>query len=137
MNIITRLKSLHPSERLSLFLWFVTLHSLVVGIGLVFAPTALLRIFGFSFDPLRFFVAQGGVFHLVMSLGYGLAAKHVLRFEGLIILAICAKIMATIFLIIYFFVFDQVLIILLSGLGDFAIGVIIYLLNKQINRHSE
>lgn len=132
MKGTTVLLALTPRRRLSLFLWLVMLHSLAVGAGLVFSPAVLLHWFGFAFDPQRFFVTQGGAFHFVMGLCYGLAASDVERFDGLVILSICAKTIATVFLLAYYFLAAPLLVVLLSGIGDGLMGLILFLLYRPL-----
>ena len=48
-----------------------------------------------AFD--RFFSTQGGVFHIAMSVCYGLAAKDKNQYESLIIFSVVVKFLATIF----------------------------------------
>lgn len=112
-------------RRLSAILWLVALHSLCVGLGLILVPPDLMGRFGYSPYQERFFSTQAGVFHFVMVTCYGLAAANVNRYEGLIILSIAAKFIATIFLLIYYFFVDAIWVVLASGLADFTMGVVI------------
>ena len=91
-----------PDMRLKVFLWLIALHSLFVGIGLLFIPSSYLEFFGFSNYRYSFFQAQGGIFHLVMSVAYVMAIKYIYRSPGLIVFSISAKFIATAFLIIYY-----------------------------------
>ena len=133
MNKFVRILNFKPDRQLSWFLWLVMLHSIGVGMGLIFAPSFILEYFNFSFHPTRFFVTQGGVFHIVMSVCYGMAARDPLRHESLVILAIVTKFIATVFLAIYFLLIDSVLVILLSGIGDFIMGAGLYYLFRTRN----
>ena len=63
-----------PERLLSLFLWIVMLHTLAVGIGLIFMPSSWLPFFGLAPYTKNFFQAQGGIFHIVMCIAYSLAA---------------------------------------------------------------
>lgn len=113
-----------PSQQLThIFLWLVMLHSLSVGLALILAPAAWLSFFGFSFHESRFFVTQGGVFHIVMCLAYSLVARNPVVNDKLLLFAISAKMIATVFLFTYYLAVDPVLVILLSGIGDFAMGL--------------
>ncbi len=115
----------------SIVLWLIMLHSLAVGLGLILAPSALLSFFDFSFHPARFFVTQGGVFHIVMAICYGMAANDIDRGTQLITLTVLAKSIATVFLVIYYLAVDPVLVILLSGIGDFLMAVTVFFLNRK------
>ena len=107
------------------------LHSLAVGLGLIFLPPQYIRLFGFVNNTAGFFQAQGGVFHLVMSVGYFLGAKYLEKSPGLIQFIIMAKSIAFIFLIIYFFFLESNLMLLFSAIGDGLMAAVIYLLYSQ------
>ena len=115
--------SLHePRARLSVILWMVAAHSLVVGLLLLFVPAGVFEALGFSPLSERFYVAQGGVFHLLLATAYGMAAADPDRFGSLVIFSIIAKMSATVFLLIYFLLIDPILLVLLSAVGDAAMG---------------
>ena len=111
--------------RLSVLLWLVALHSLVVGLGLVLVPPETMQRFGYGAYQERFFSVQAGVFHFVLVVAYALAAARPRRFPGLLALSVAAKLMATAFLVLYFLFADRIWVVLLSGIGDFAMGVAI------------
>ncbi len=113
---------------LSLFLWLVALHSLVVGVGLIIMPASLIDFLGYESCAERFFPSQGGVFHIAMAVGYAMAASNLDRFECLIVFSIVVKFIATIFLFTYFIFFNTIWLVLLSGLTDFSMGLIILVL---------
>ena len=115
----------NPKKRLSAILWLVAFHSLCVGLGLILAPPYLMGRLGYNPYQERFFSTQAGVFHFVMVTAYGLAAANVTRYEGLIILSIAAKFIATLFLLTYYFFVDAIWVVLASGVADFAMGVVI------------
>ena len=112
-------------SRLSILLWLVALHSLVVGLGLVLVPPDTMRLFGYSHYQERFFSVQAGVFHFVLVVAYSLAAAAPRRFTGLLILSVAAKFIATVFLFIYFLSVDHIWVVLLSGIADLAMGLAI------------
>ena len=89
-------------SRLSVLLWLVALHSLVVGLGLVLVPPETMQLFGYGPYQERFFSVQAGVFHFVLVVAYALAAARPRRFPGLLLLSVAAKFMATAFLALYF-----------------------------------
>jgi hypothetical protein len=118
---------LNARQRLLLILWLVAVHSFLVGLALMFVPASLMPLLGFKIVVEKFFSVQAGVFHLVMVLVYSLAAIGLERFRGLILLAILAKFMATIFLFTYYFLIDSVWTVLFSGIGDGLMGIAILL----------
>ncbi len=111
--------------RLSFILWLIALHSFAVGITLIFIPPDLLSKFGYNLVNERFFPSQGGVLHIVMCICYSLAALKLEKFKGLIILSITAKTLATVFLISYFIIVDQILVVLFSGIVDCLMAIAI------------
>lgn len=117
--------------QLILFLWIVTLHSFFVGLGMIFLPIAIVNYFGFSIEQWHFFLVQGGVFHIVMSIAYFFGAKQVDYSSDFIIFAIIAKFIATIFLVIYSIFIAAIPLIILSGLGDFTMGLILLILLRR------
>lgn len=116
---------MNKSKILSLILWLTALHSLVVGIGLIFIPNSLLEFLGYTVGTDRFFLVQGGVFHIAMAVGYAIAAYDLKRFESLIIFTIIVKLIATIFLFTYFFFIKQTFVILSSAISDFLFFCVI------------
>jgi hypothetical protein len=115
---------LTPLRRLQLLLVLVALHSVGVGIGLMWHPAALLAWCGFRPVGETFFIVQGGVFHIVMALAYSLAAWDPVRQERLIVFSVLVKLMATVFLMSYWSLIARVPTILASGLVDGAMAVV-------------
>lgn len=79
---------------LGLFVSLAALHSIILGIILIVAPTWLLSLFGWSIDCHRFFLQQAGVFHILLGTFYGIEyfIYHHIR------MLLMAKISAVIFL---------------------------------------
>lgn len=128
----------NPRRRLSIILVLVAIHSISVGVGLIIRPAELMQLFGFGKCYERFFPTQGGVFHIVMAVGYLMAAYNVDKYRCLAIFSIIVKIMATVFLFTYFIAVEQILLVLLSGIGDCLMGSIIYLaLASYLKSYSE
>ena len=129
MDLLKYLKD--PGSRFSLVMWLISIHSFIVGVALIASSPELLELFGYKLINERFFSVQGGVFHIVMCVGYSMAAINPLRFDGIIFLSIFAKFMATAFLIIYSIFCDWILVVFLSGIGDFLIGLAIFYFYKK------
>ena len=123
-----------PLSLFSIFMYGVMIHSLIVGLLLIFSPSLLFEFFGYKRISEHFFHVQGGVFHIVMSIGYMIAAWKPNKYEGVIFLSIAAKFTAVLFLIIYSFVIDFISIVFLSGIGDLIMGIFILILYKRIKK---
>lgn len=132
MQFFQRLKD--PSFRFSLFMWLVAAHSLSTGIGLIFLPSGLFEKLGYNMITERFFAVQGGIFHIVMCAGYLMAAVKREKYEGVVYLAIIAKLFATVFLITYSVVTAWIWVVFLSGIFDLLMGVFMYFLYKQYKK---
>ena len=85
------------------FLWLIAAHSIGFGISLIVLPISVIEYFGFHLGTEKFFAVQGGVFHIVLSMAYIMAAMDLPRSSKLIALSCSAKFMATIFLLSYYF----------------------------------
>ncbi len=116
-----------PARRLSLLLWLVAAHSAAVGIGLMAHPAGIFARMGYAPLAEPFFAAQGGVFHIVMAIGYSLGAWDIRRNRTLVWFSIVVKAVATVFLLLYWLLIDDVIVVLASGLLDGAMAVIIAL----------
>jgi hypothetical protein len=124
----------------SLVMWLIALHSFFVGIGLIFLPESFLVSLGFSESEEIFFRMQGGVFHILMSVLYGIAATNVNKFTAFINFSIFAKIVATVFLLFFFIIVTRNWVVLVSGIVDFLMAVIIWKfhsLNKKALKEKE
>ncbi len=108
-------------------LWLVALHSIGFGISLIVLPIPVIEYFGFELAE-KFFAVQGGVFHIVVSLAYIMAALDLDKALKLIILSCTAKFMATIFLLSYYIFESHIFMVLFSGIADFLMGLAILLL---------
>jgi len=119
-------------EYLKVVLLLTSLHSLFIGIGMIVLPNNIIEIFGFTELGGRFFRTQGGVFHIVMALGYFIAGMDIANNPRFITFIILVKFCATVFLVIYYLFVDSVIVILLSGIVDFLIGLVIFYLRKDM-----
>jgi len=122
---------------IKIFLCLVAIHSSLVGIFLIILPASWLPFFGYIGYRRTFFQVQGGIFHLVMALVYLCAARDPIREKTLILISLCAKGTATIFLLLYYLLIEPIWIVLVSAIGDALMGIIILgifiQLKKQIN----
>jgi hypothetical protein len=116
---------------LSYFLFLIGIHSITVGIGLIFLSPSSLEIFGFNNYKESFFQAQAGVFHFAMSIAYIMAGLDVLKSVRLIHFIIAVKLLALTFLLIYYFQVMSSWLILISGIGDGLMGLIVLLLFQR------
>ena len=114
------------SELLAIVLWIIAFHSFCVGIGLIIAPLELFEFFGYSKCTERFFPTQGGVFHIIMAVGYIIGAVKYPRSVDLVVFTIFVKLCAMIFLLIYFVAIKQTWVILFSGISDGLMGMLVY-----------
>jgi len=126
-----------PKLRLSFVLWIMAAHSFLVGTGLIIQLPEVMEWFGFLPGHEKFFSAQGGVFHVVMAVGYALAALNSLRFRCLIQFSIFVKAAATLFLLFYYVFIDSITLVLISGIGDGVFGVALYLSFISYNQHQK
>lgn len=132
MQFFQKLKD--PSFRFSFFMWLVAIHSFSTGIGLIFLPAELFEKFGYNMISERFFAVQGGIFHIVMCIGYLMAAYGREKYEGVVHLSITAKLFATFFLLTYSFFVVWIWVVFLSGIFDLLMGVIIYTLYTKYKK---
>jgi hypothetical protein len=116
---------LNAHSRLSLILWIVALHSFCVGVGLILMPPEAMQFFGFNYYREKFFPVQGGVFHIVMSVAYVMAAFRIEQFRGLIYLSVIAKFMAAVFLFAFYFLMQNIWSVLFSAVIDGIMGGLI------------
>jgi len=125
---------------LTTILWLVAIHSVMVGLGLIFMPSDLMELLGFNVCTERFFPTQGGVFHIIMAIAYTMGATRLPKFECMISFSIIVKFCATLFLLIYYLVVAQTWMILFSGIADCLMGMAILwaysISNKKIVKTS-
>ncbi len=116
---------------LRLFLLLITVHTFGVGVVLIIAGNDIMTLFGFVELESRFFQMQGGVFHIVITYAYWLAYRDPVRYEHLITFIIFVKTVAAIFLFSYYIFIEQVIMVLLSGFVDAAMGLILYAMHRR------
>ena len=108
-------------RNLKILLWLIAIHSFIVAIVLIVSTPDIFRFFGFDAVS-GFFSFQGGVFHLVMVVAYIMSAINLKQESLMVWFCIAAKMLATVFLVLYFFICEPIWVVLLSGLGDFLMG---------------
>ena len=110
-----------------MILCLVAVHSILMGLALIFQPAILMEWSGFKSGYERFFPAQGGVFHLLMAVAYLLGATDSRKYHFLIVFSVIVKAVATVFLIVYCITVEFKWIILVSGIGDGVMGMSIFI----------
>ena len=133
--IFERLRTMNIFKNISLFkllLYLIAFHSFCVGISLIVLPFEILSWFGFTVDPYRFFSTQGGVFHVVLSIAYILAACKPLEERSLVIFIILAKWIAFFFLGFYFLFSEMVPVIAISAISDGVMGLLVMMFFQEL-----
>ena len=92
---------------------------------LILIPLEYFDLFGFADYSGNFFKIQAGVFHIVMCVAYVWAAHDPVRNRLMILFAISAKMIATLFLLSYALFMDMVWMVVASGVFDFLMGVVL------------
>ena len=108
-----------------LVLIIIALHSLILGLGLILFPRALIPLFGFGVPAENFFFLQSGMFYCIMAIAYAMLGLWPERKEGLMLLTFFAKFLTTIFLLSFYFLSGGAWTLLLSALLDFIMGLAI------------
>lgn len=114
-----------------LFLRLIAIHSFVVGLALIIIPPVYLDYFGYEGYQGRFFLVQGGIFHIIMAVLYLVTAKTEGRVKELVNMILTAKGSATVFLLVYFVFMEPILVIALSGVGDGLMFILTLWLYKK------
>lgn len=122
---ITGVPMIKRDKILRIFLWLIALHSFLVGLLLLVLPSDIIQWLGFGVCEDRFFPSQGGVFHIVLAIGYFLATLKKKVFESLILYAILVKLMATIFLAAFYLFVSSILLVLFSAVSDFTMFLLL------------
>lgn len=118
-------------KHLSIILCLVGIHSFAIGVVLLIIPSSILNTLGFIDYKENFFQAQGGAFHLAMSVCYFMASIDVSKSVKLIQFTIAVKFIAFVFLILYFVFFWSSWLLVISAFTDGMMGVIIIILYHQ------
>lgn len=114
----------------------MALHSLSVGFGMILLPIDWIAYFDIIPSKHRFFITQGGVFHLLMAVAYSIAALDINNSKQLIYFSIIVKFSATLFLFSYFAFVNHFIIVLGSGAIDLAMGLALFILYNKYSKCS-
>ncbi len=104
----------------------IALHSIGIGIGLLWAPDWAFRLGGWDIVTPKFFARQAGIFHLVVACCYLI---EYFRYRGIIIL-LMAKSVATVFLLGSYFLYESSWIVVFSAVADFLMGLVAYYVHR-------
>jgi len=107
-------------------LWLIAIHSICFGLALIIFPSAWIEYFGFRLEE-KFFADQGGVFHLIISFAYIMAALAPETSKKFIVLSCVTKFTAAVFLFSYFLFDRTIIMVFVSGIGDLMMGLAILL----------
>jgi hypothetical protein len=107
-------------------LWLIACHSIGFGLALIILPIDIIEIFGFTLAE-KFFAVQGGVFHLIISAAYIMAARDPENSSKLIFLSCFTKFSATVFLFLYYIFEKHIFMVLTAGVADLLMGLAILL----------
>lgn len=121
------MKTDHFSLALKWVLWLIAIHSICYGICLIIFPPDIFTYFGFPMTQ-TFFADQGGVFHLLISSVYILAALDLQNSRKLIYITCFVKFSAFVFLIAWYIFGLSSWIILVSGILDLLMGLVVLVL---------
>ena len=130
------MKQLSYRKILQWILWLIAIHSICFGLALIILPIDFIELFGFRLQE-KFFADQGGVFHLIISAAYIMAARNPEGSGRLIFLSCFTKFSAAVFLVSYFIFERHILMVFFSGIGDFLMGLAIYLSYRLFLKNKE
>ena len=109
----------------------IALHSLAVGVALMFFTDWSVTLGGWARAEPRFFAQQAGVFHVVVALGYLL---EYLRYRGIGLLVL-AKSFAVVFLLsIAILGSDAPWVVPIAALGDGLMAAAVVLVHRWASR---
>ena len=113
----------------TVYVFLVSLHSLLIGVGLIVATDWILDFAGWEEVQHNFFPRQSGAFHMVLALGYWV--EH--RRHGTIFLMVLAKSAAVIFLLVMS-PWKEAWSVPFSGVADGLMLVGMWVVNRQARR---
>ena len=126
-SVLVQMIKIDKKQILIILLWAYAFHSAIVAIGLLIIQPSYMELFGLPDYHGKFFQMQGGVFHFVMSMVYIYALKKFESIHSLIQLVIMIKLIATVFLIIYYNYIESAWVVLASAAGDGSMALVLLL----------
>ncbi|MBN1552339.1 hypothetical protein JW979_12775 [bacterium] len=105
----------------------ITLHSVGVGIVLMFFPEWSAGFGGWGKLDYYFFIRQSGIFHLVLAMGYML---EYLKYNSVYLL-VTAKTTAFVFLIITWIFYSEPWAVPFSAIADGLMGLVVYIVHGK------
>jgi hypothetical protein len=124
------MKLTETHERILIFL--ISLHSIIVGLMLLFAADWAVRFAGWAgADPI-FFIWQAGAFHFVLATGYLVEYSRTQTISLLLI----AKTTAFVFLIGGSLLVETPWSVWFSGFADGAMALVAFLVHRAVKRNS-
>jgi len=130
------MKTINYRKLLQWILWLIAIHSICFGLALIVLPISFIELFGFQLSE-KFFAVQGGVFHIIISTSYIMAALKPESSGKLIFLSCFTKFSAAVFLFSYYFFEKQIFMVFFSGVGDLLMGVAILFCYKLYRRYGD
>jgi hypothetical protein len=124
MSKVTSNTTRFPVTSLSIVVFLVAVHSIILGIVLIAAPKWLLSVFEWSIVCDAFFLQQAGLFHILLGLVY------LVEFfaHGGVGILLTAKSCAVVFLTIQYLWRIHEPAVLMSGLVDAGMALIVFIL---------
>ena len=120
------MKGLSIAKLEPLLIILIALHSIGIGIGLLWSPAWAFKMAGWeNVNPL-FFPHQAGAFHIVAACAYLI---EYFQYRGILVL-LMAKVIATIFLFGSFALGEHSWVVLLSGIADALMGIVAFIIHR-------
>jgi len=107
----------------------IALHSYAVGFFLLFLTRWGVTFGGWDNVTTLFFPRQAGIFHVVVATGYLI---EYFRYRG-VVLMVCAKFTAVVFLFAMMAVGDAPWAVPLSAIGDGLMGIVVVWIHRKAN----
>ena len=116
-------------EYLKFAIILISLHSLLLGITMLFFPLSFTEFFGFKSTETFFWQSQSGIFLIVLAIAYFLAYKELDRSRVLVHFIVLSKVLAVVFLMVHFVFLKAPYSIGLAAAGDALMGLCVLFLN--------
>ena len=111
----------------------ICLHTLIVGLILLFVPLWALSFGGWEAINQVFFARQAGIFHVVLVCAYLI---EYYRYDGVSIL-VTAKTIAVVFLFAMAVVEPVTWAVLVSAVGDGAMAVVMWWVHRRVTQSAD